>query len=298
MLQIPSALMPAIMTVRGSKMVFRSANALHRRVNWRLRHPVASAPPRALSRTVDVRLVERLGWLVYEISPLGGRSQRRALYLHGGAYVFQISVQHWWLVARLAAATGTRFVVPVYSLPPADTAVGIVEKATQLAAELIAEVGSGRTSLLGDSAGGGMALAVAMQLRDRGHSSPHATVLISPWLDVSGTDPAIALIAPSDPWLAVPGSRAAGAIYRGELAEDDPRVSPIHGDLSGLGPITLFSGTRDILNADARRLVRLANEVSLPIDFHEIEGMLHVYPLLPIREADAAFDIICRALGE
>ena len=152
----------------------------------------------------------------------------------------------------------------------------------------IAAVGIDRVSVVGDSAGGGMTLAVAMELRDRGLAPLHSTVLISPWLDISGTDPQLAVIAPRDPWLAVPGTHAAGALYRAELAETDFRVSPINGSLKGLGPLTMFSGTRDILNADAARLVPLAATAALTLDYHVGKGMVHNYPILPMHEGDVA----------
>lgn len=285
---LTSKLLPAVMRIRGSKRIFTSADRMRVRVARRQAKPAAFAPPARLSKLVDVRMRTMGGWIVYEVSPKDVEAPRRALYLHGGAYVFEVVLQHWLLVARLAVSTQSRILVPIYPLAPASTASTIVPKATDLAAQLVGEVGAENTSLLGDSAGGGMALAVAMQLRDRGLSAPHAIVLISPWLDISGTDPALAAIEPRDPWLAVPGSHAAGGIYRGELAEDDPIVSPIHGDLTGLGDITMFSGTRDILNADARRLVRKAKAAGFPIDYHEVPDMIHVFPLLPIPEAREA----------
>jgi len=172
-----------------------------------------------------------------------------------------------------------------------------VEVAADIVAAEIAEVGSDNVSVVGDSAGGGMALAVAMELRDRGLAPLHSTVLISPWLDVSCTDQRLAQIDPRDPWLAVPGLRAAGELYQAELADDDWRVSPIHGSLAGLGPVTMFSGTRDIVNADARRLAPLAAAANLPLNFIEDEGMLHVYPILPMPEGDAARAVVVTAVA-
>ena len=81
-----------------------------------------------------------------------------------------------------------------------------------------------------------------------------------------------------------------------ELAETDPMVSPIHGSLNGLGPITMFSGTRDILNADAHRLVALAASVGHPLGYHEGAGMIHNYAILPRPEGDAARAIIVAAI--
>ncbi len=141
-----------------------------------------------------------------------------------------------------------------------------------------------------------MALAAAMVLRDRGHPPLHRVVLSAPWLDISGTAPRLAELDPSDPWLAVPGTRAAGALYRGELTVDDPLVSPLFGSLDGLGPVTLFCGTRDILLADTERFIPLAEAAGLPLDAHIGEGMIHNYPLLPIPEGRAARILIADAL--
>ena len=140
-----------------------------------------------------------------------------------------------------------------------------------------------------------MTLAVALQLRDRGLAAPYRTVLISPWLDVTLTAPDIPALAAKDHFLAPAGLVAAGELYRGELPAEDPRVSPINGDFSGLGPITLFSGTHDILHSDAKRFVPLAKEAGVSIDYHEAPGMLHVYPLFPIPEAKQARQTIIRS---
>jgi len=135
-------------------------------------------------------------------------------------------------------------------------AATVVPAIADMVAELVAEVGAENVTIMGDSAGGTITLAVAMRLRDRGLPAPHGTILISPALDLALTDPAIARIAPRDPWLAAAGPRAVAQLWRGELPLDDPLVSPLHGDLSGLAPIILFSGTRDIFNADARSLAQ------------------------------------------
>lgn len=297
MSSLASHLMPAVMTLRGSKRVFSSAEAMQRKLARQAAgRPPRSSPPARLSKTVDIRVLTIAGWTVYEISPKDTTPPRRALYLHGGCYVFEIALQHWLFVARLAVETNTRFLVPIYPLAPLETASTIVPKATDLAADLIAQVGADNTSILGDSAGGGMALAVAMQLRDRGIAPAHSTVLISPWLDITGTDPQLAVIAPRDPWLAVPGSHFAGGVYRGSLPETDPLVSPIYGSLTGLGPITMFSGTRDILNADATKFLSLAQTAAVTIDYHEVPGMIHVFPILPIPEAAAARSVIARSI--
>lgn len=284
--------MPVVLHGRQKRM--SSAQSTREEVARLALRPESHAPPKRL-RAVELTVDSVNGWPVYRVSPRVPSPARRGLYLHGGAYTHQIVSQHWQLIARLARATATRFSVPIYPLAPAATAQEIVPVATDLAAGLIEEVGAERTFLVGDSAGGGMALAVALALKQRG-LPPLRTIMVSPWLDIALSDPAIGAIAREDPYLAPAGLREYGVMYRGELPEDHPYVSPIHGELSGLGPVTMLSGTRDILNADARRFDQLAASSGVDLDYHEAEGMLHVYPLLPIPEARQAREIIAAAL--
>jgi acetyl esterase/lipase len=95
----------------------------------------------------------------------------------------------------------------------------------------------------------------------------------------------------------VPGGRVLADLWRGDLDLLDPLVSPLAGDLAGLGPITLFSGTRDVLNPDAHLLVEKARAAGIELDFHEGVGDVHVYPLLPIRSGRDARAVIVEALG-
>lgn len=279
-------LAPIAITLRGSKRDFRSPERTLARIEAQHRHPADVEPPASVARRTRIERRDINGWPVYEVSPPAAPAAdavaaRRAVYLHGGVYSFEIDPFHWRLIADLALASGSTFVVPIMPLAPAGTAATVVPAVADLVAAQVEQVGASRVSLLGDSSGGGMALAVAQVLRDRGVAPLGAVVLISPWLDISGTDPRLAEIEPRDPWLAVPGTHAAGALYRADLDESDPMVSPIHGSLEGLGPITMFSGTRDILNADAHRLVQLAAHTAHPLDYHEGVGLIHNYPLLP-----------------
>lgn len=289
MASLLSRLAPLVITLRGSKRQFRSVKRTLAAVERAREHPRPFEP-----KPHDGVVFERgdfAGWPVFEVRPRDARLGRRAVYLHGGVYAFEIDPVHWRFLARLAVESGTTFVVPIMPLSPVGTASTVVP----VVADLVES--SGATAILGDSSGGGMALAVAMLLRDRGRPALDATVLIAPWLDISGTDPRLKQIEPSDPWLAVEGTRAAGALYRAELPVESPLVSPIHGSLEGLGPIILFSGTRDILNADAHRLVARAAESGHPLEFHEGAGMIHNYPILPMPEGEAARAIIARALA-
>jgi acetyl esterase/lipase len=291
-------MLPALIGLGGSKRLFASADRTMARAASRVVRPVSFSPPRSLDRRVRLSVNSPVGWPVYIVSPISGAVERRAVYVHGGAWINEISPFHWRLIADLAESTGTEFTVPIYPLVPRPeaTARAVVTAIAGLAALLVERAGGSKVTLLGDSAGGTIALSVAQLLRDGGTPAPSDVVLISTVIDMSFTDPEIYRIEPNDPWLDVPGPRAVGERWRGDLPVADPLVSPVHGRLNGIGRITLFTGTRDITHADAVTLERKARHEAHPIDVHRAPGMLHVYPLLPIPEGAAAREAIAAVL--
>ena len=98
---------------------------------------------------------------------------------------------------------------------------------------MVAQYGAENVSVLGDSAGGGLALAATRELVQRGEPTPGHMVLLSPWLDVTLSDPAIALIHDPVTSPAIPALKVAGLIWAGDLSTSDPAVSPLYGSLDG-----------------------------------------------------------------
>ena len=123
-----------------------------------------------------------------------------------------------------------------------------------------------------------------------GGTPPVGLTLISPWLDIALTNPAIPNIERHDPWLAVPGLRECGKAWAAAIPLDDPRVSPINGDLRHLPSVDLYIGDRDIFLPDCRRLRDTVPPGRLT--YHEQPGGIHVYPLLPTPEARSTRPIL------
>lgn len=286
-----SALIRPVIGVIGKKKRSQSPEATLRNAAELALRPHPFAPSPRTMKGVDVAARRINGWPVYTITPRTPVRQH-ALFAHGGSFVHEISPWHWRMVASLAARTGTEFTVPIYPLIPFGTAREVVDGFTDLATAIVERAGAAKTVLIGDSAGGTIALATAMQLRDRGIPAPRDLVLISPAVDLTFSDPLIERIAPKDPWLAVPGLKALAEKWRGELPLTNPAVSPINGSLAGIGRITLFTGTHDILHADAAALARAAAASGHPLDLHLAPNMLHNYPVLPIPEGAAARRVI------
>jgi uncharacterized protein (TIGR03083 family) len=207
------------------------------------------------------------------------------LYLHGGAYISPMSPQHWALVGRLADA-GVRVDVPLYGLAPQHTyreACDLVLAAYSRMADdpLVTTV-----TIMGDSAGGGLALGIAQVVATTAVRQPDRLCLIAPWLDLTLANPRIAEV--DDPWLSPAGLAVAGAAWAGGDDPRSPRLSPIGGPLQGLPPTDIYVGTRDILLPDVERFVALACDAGAQVELTVEPGAVHVYPLVPVPEGRRA----------
>lgn len=124
---------------------------------------------------------------------------------------------------------------------------------------------------------------------------PDLTLLIAPALDLRMRNPQIDKVQPLDPWLVKKGLLLVTERWIGEHSED-PVLNPFLGDLHGLGPLTIYSGTRDLLNPDTRLFVERLRSEGIDVDYHEAPGQLHVHPLLPTPEGRTARREIVRAV--
>ncbi|MDO9407974.1 alpha/beta hydrolase fold domain-containing protein [Patulibacter sp.] len=279
-------LIAAVFRATGRNRTFISADAARAHVRERAVRPVAFAPPARLRRDVAVHVTRDAGRPVYVLRPRGSAPAGGLVYAHGGGWVNEIASQHWHLAAQIAAEAGVAVTVPIYPLVPFGTAAEVVPWVADLVAR--DEATYGRSLVGGDSAGGQIALSAAMLLRDRDGIRPALTLLISPALDLTFSNPEIEVVQPTDPWLGVPGGRVLAEHWRGGLPLEDPLVSPLLGDLAGLGPLSVHTGTRDVMNPDARLLVAAARALGVDVASHEEQGLLHVYPLLPTPEGRAS----------
>ena len=212
---------------------------------------------------------------------------KAVLYVHGGSYISEISPWHWVLISRMADA-GCRVEVPVYGLAPRYTyreAFGFLHTVYR---ELLEHAAPERTVFAGDSAGAGLALALTQTLPGEGLPRPARLILVSPWADLTMSNPDIAEVEGRDPWLSPVGLREAAKAWAGGDSLSDPRLSPINGPLADLPPIDLYIGTRDVFLPDTRRLRDLVAQAGGEVELHEEAGAFHVYPLVPVPEGSRA----------
>ena len=221
------------------------------------------------------------GFPSYAVTRRGTTPTRTIVYCHGGGFVGPIDPWQVRYAARLASGLGARVVVPDYPLTPEHTWRDSHEPLVALVQRLLAESPDG-VVLAGDSAGGGLALAVALSLRDRGGPQPSHLLLVSPWVDLTTSTPETLEVTRTDPWLFIGKMRAYAEWWAGAADEvGRPEVSPGLGDLTGLPPALMFFGTRDSLWPGGQLLVRRAEEAGWPLTYVEEPGLLHVYPVLP-----------------
>ena len=238
------------------------------------------------------------GQRIFTLSRRGRPAQLYVLYLHGGAYVYEMMPVQWKMMARLLQRLDVAVTVPLYPLAPEHTCPEVLAFTQGVYTNLAEHADDMPVILLGDSAGGGMALALSQRLRDADRLQPAALVLLSPWLDVTCSDPRQDGLNAVDPQLAPAGLREQGRWYAGDLSPTNPAVSPIFGDLRELPPTLVLTGTHDLLNADAHRLKEgLAGAPPSQLTFSEYKDMLHVWPAMPIPESGEALDEVAAYLN-
>jgi acetyl esterase/lipase len=240
-------------------------------------------PPRRLGRAHVVARTTVEGSACFTVaSKRSPSSARRILYLHGGSFIREISPFHWRFVARLVDATNATALVPIYPLPPRGDHRDVFRVLTAVYRRVLETSAPGDVTVMGDSAGGTMALALPGYHRSQDLPPPRRLVALSPCLDLRLSNPEIAAVDSLDPWLSAPGAVEAHSFYANGTDMRDPLLSPIHGSLVDLPPVHLFIGTHDILEPDCRRFRRLAEDAGIDLDYVEEEGAFHVWMLVPL----------------
>ncbi len=215
-------------------------------------------------------------------------------YIHGSDFWNAPTRFHYSFIKKLSNKLGAEVIFPVYPKAPAHSAVDIQKMLLDRYAYLIEEKGIPADKIIfaGDAAGGGIALSLIQKIKYQTMPMPREAFLISPWLDVTNSNPEIDEIQPYDTILNAESLRDKGEQYAGDLELTHPAVSPIYGDLTGLCKITVFAGTREIFCADVNKLKDIADEFDLDIDVNIFKNQMHFFVGLPIPEAETAFAIM------
>ena len=231
----------------------------------------------------------RLSGVTTTVVAVGEPGVHRVLYLHGGGYQVGSARAYRGLLAHLSRACDAPVLAPDYRLAPEHPYPAAAE---DVYATFRALRGAGhpaqRIAVVGDSAGGGLAMTLLLRLRAAGEELPGSVGLISPWLDLTCSAPSITANAASDVMLAPAWLAIAANMYGGP--EDAADLRPLDADLTGLPPLHVVAGGGELLVDDADGLVARARAAGVPVSYRRVEGMWHDFPVLAglLAEADAA----------
>ena len=235
------------------------------------------------------------------IGPPDGGEGRAILYLHGGAYVVGSRRTHRGMAAQIALAGNAPVHLLEYRLGPEHKHPAGLDDSLAAYRELLASgVDPKSIVIAGDSAGGGLALALAMRLRESGEPQPAGLAVINGWLDLTCSGASMTLNAKRDVGLFRDWTVHGGELYRGGTDPRDPELSPVEADLHGLPPTYIQVGTHDLLLSDADLLAERAQAAGVDVGYSRFEGMWHDFQLGAglLREADEAMADLAAALDD
>lgn len=248
------------------------------------RRIVFSLPPKKVYKNNQVKTRQIQGSSVFTIIP-GSLNNKMIFYLHGGAYIVGITYPHWNFINKISIESATKLTIIDYPIAPENSYRETFHSVLAAYQALLKEYDASKIIFIGDSAGGGLALALAQRLKQEKLPQPKCMILLSPWLDVTMSNPEIIYLEKKDKFLSRRSLIESGKLYAKGADRRNYMISPIYGDLNGLADIHLFIGGHDILAADARKLRDLAHHATVNLHYYEFDKMFHVWMLFPIPEA-------------
>lgn len=208
----------------------------------------SAKPTKSLKKIANIEKYKIGKNILYKIMPKENiKSDFNILYFHGGAYSGALTKEHWDFAERIFKDTGANILIPDYPLIPKHTYKDVFDMADKVYEKYI---DNENFVILGDSAGGGIGLALAQKLGIENKKMPSKIVLISPWLDITMKNEEIDQVQRYDKCLNKVALKVAGDLYCGKTSPDNYLVSPINGQADKIENIFIFTGTYDILNPD------------------------------------------------
>ena len=228
-----------------------------------------------------------VGGVSAEWSVADGADQDKViLYVHGGGYVMGSAGSHRDMTGRLSQAAGARVLSLNYRLAPEHPFPAPVDDSVAAYRWLLGQgIQASNIAIAGDSAGGGLALAALIAIRDAGEPVPAAGIGISPWVDMEGTGESMTTRAAVDPVVQKEGLLGMAKLYLGDADPKNPLAAPLHANLAGLPPLLIQVGDSETLLDDATRITERARKADVDVTLKIWDEMPHVWhlfaPILP-----------------
>ncbi|WP_236551627.1 alpha/beta hydrolase [Aeromicrobium sp. 9AM] len=201
---------------------------------------------------------------------------RVLLYLHGGAYVVGGSEGHVEMVSRFARSCGAAALLIDYPLAPENPFPAARRSSTRAFQWLLSQgYEASQVTICGESAGGGLTISTAVAVRDAALPLPGSLVAMSPWVDLTCTNPAFE--TGNDSFVSRESLKASAGHYLGTTPATDPSASPLFADLTGLPRLLIQVGSQEVLRGDAEALARAAEAVGVEVSLSVFEGMPHLW---------------------
>lgn len=282
-----------------AKAVFKAIELIRFKETMSFEHPRRTKLnyiPLVLYFKNDIVQLEIQGRNVYKIVPKEAPTNLHIVFFHGGGYTHESSINHFIMINKLINLANCRVTFVEYPLVPESNVHHTLSMVNETYALLVKQYPEHRFVLMGDSAGGGLALVLSMMIRDQKMKQPEKVVLVSPWLDISMTNPEIPFYDDKDLILNLEALEDVGSRYASNLPKNDFRVSPIYGDLNQLGEIFVLYGTHEVLKPDCDKLCQMQNLVGTNIRCSVYEEMQHDWVVMPLPEQEEALDEIAAFL--
>jgi acetyl esterase/lipase len=232
-----------------------------------------------VSKGVSAESGQLAGVDVDWLCPKGARADKILLYLHGGAYILGSRRTHRQLASHMAREAGVTAILPEYRLAPEHPfPAGIDDAVAVYRALLESGYSSDDIVISGDSAGGGLTMATLLALRHAGDPLPAAAVLLSPFLDVTGSGESVTTRADIDPWFNPEDLPVVARYYCPDENEwRNPLVSPVFANVAGLPPMLIQVGDHEILLSDSTRLADSLTNAGVDVELEVWPDMWHVF---------------------
>jgi acetyl esterase/lipase len=246
-----------------------------------LRRRWAEINPFPVAPDIEVEEVDAEGVAAELLTPPGADPERLLVYFHQGAFVMGSAAEFRGPIGEIARAAGMRALVPDYRLAPGNPfPAGLEDCVAAYRWALGRGYLPGRIAFAGDSAGGNLAVTAMLAARAEGLPLPAAGVSLSAWHDMESAGESFAANAAADPLITREANLEMAVAYLGPDGDPrDPLANPLFADLTGLPPMFLRSGSREVLLSDAERLAERLRGAAVEVDWEPAEGMVHMWYL-------------------
>lgn len=221
-------------------------------------------------------------------------NNKKLLYIHGGSYIEEANFFQIKFAMKIAKKTNSTLIFPIYPLAPNGTYKTMYSFMDILYMKLLES--NTEINFLGDSAGGGFILSYSMYLRNKKIKQPQNIIMLSPWLDISLSNPKTYDDAKTDYMCGVDGTRYCGKLWADDLDTKDPLVSPMFGDVNNLNKMTIITGGKEILRSDCHKFSEILTSNKIEHNFIEYKGQGHDFGAYPTKEGKLVINDICNII--